>query len=253
MTVTVLVGLTGCPGGDAAKRAQERLKKAEAEKAERVKRSAELDEQRQRLLKGEPSLGAPWDDAKQLVPDSPCPVGLWSLFPGPAPGADAAEKQANEAARGKLAAELKAETFMLKLRAPDGVVVGAFDPGKAQVGLEVKGSMECTGPTGRVTIAWGATRPGAPAMPIALAAPMASASEAQEWTQKSGPGLRARVAFRLGAAEGAVLHADVVGVRVASDQDTTLVAEKKTAVAPSRAQAPEADRPEAPADEQPAP
>jgi hypothetical protein len=234
MTVTVLLGLTGCPGEDAAKRAQERLKKAEAEKAERKKRSAELDEQRQRALKGQPSLGAPWDDAKQLVPDSPCPVGLWALFPGPAPGADATEKQANEAGRAKFAADLKADTFFLKLRAPDGVVVGAFDSAKAQVGLEVKGSMECTGPNGRVTIAWGAVKPGAPAMPIALSTPMSTAAAAQDWTQTAGPTLQGRVAFKLGAAEGALLHADVVAVRVASDQEKTVVAEKKSALAPTR-------------------
>jgi hypothetical protein len=84
--VTLATVLGGCHGEEtAAKRAEERLKRAQAEKAEKKKKSAELDAERQKARQGEPTLGAPWDDAKILPPSGPCPLGLWAFLPGPAP------------------------------------------------------------------------------------------------------------------------------------------------------------------------
>jgi hypothetical protein len=243
------VGLTGCPEDAAAKRAQERLKKVEAEKADRKKRSAELDEKRQNALKGEPKLGPPWDDAKILVPDAPCPLGFWALLPGAAPGGD-------EVSRGGFAGALRADMYRVKLRAPEGVALTPFDSAKGELGVEVKGSMECKDPAGRVTIAWTSGKPGAAAPPVALPVPMASAATAKEWADKNGPGLRATVVFKLtnGEAPGGarVVHAELLGVRVTAEEGRTLVVEKKVALpaaepqnaAPQNAEPPTTETPE---------
>jgi hypothetical protein len=223
--VTLLLGLLGCPGEDAAaKRAQDRLKKAEAEKAEKKKRDAQLDAARQKARLGEPSFGAPWDDATLLVPDSPCPLGLWALLPGPAPGGDKAEIESNEADRGQWIKALKSESYMVKLRAPDGVVVAPYDAAKGTLPLEVSSSMECTDAAGRITIAWSTAK-------VRLTIPMGAAAAAKDWADTNGAALWARVVFKLGAGESnggkRVLRADLVGVRVATDQEKNLVVEKK--------------------------
>jgi hypothetical protein len=201
----IVVCISGCPGEDAAaRRAQERLKKAEAEKAEKKKRSAELDAQRQQALKGEPSLGAPWDDAKLLVPDSPCPIGVWALFPGPAPAG------ADEADRADMAGALSSEVYFVKLRAPD--VIAPTDST-----VEVKGSIQCTDGPNRVRIAWTAAKDGV-APPVALGG-------------SSHGELAARVAFKLRSGELSagvrLIHADLVAVRVTTGAEQSLVVERK--------------------------
>jgi hypothetical protein len=226
LTLMFLLCALGCQGENAAaKRAEERLKKAEAEKAEKKKHSAELDAARQKARDGEPSLGAPWDDAKLLLPGAPCPLGTWALFPGSAPGADAGEIQSNEADRAQWVKALKDDSYMLKLRAPDGVAVAAYDAAKEAVPIDVNASMECTDSAGRVTIAWSKDK-------VRLLAPMAAVA-AGEWATKSGSALTARVVFKLTSGEVAggkrIAHAEVLGVRVASDGEKTLVVEKKNA------------------------
>jgi hypothetical protein len=230
MIVTLMLGV-GCQGEDAAaKRAAERLKQVEAEKAEKKRRSAEFEAQREKAMKGAPTLGSPWDDAKLLVPDSPCPVGLWSLFPSPPPPPAKGEEPSTEADRAPMANALKAETYMVKLRAPDGASVVPIAGSKGEVGVEVKGSIECTDHGGRVLVAWTAPKAGAPgswvAPPILLPVPTAMASAVQP-----GHELLARVAFKLSRGEEAggarLLHADLIGVRVAADTEQSLVVEKK--------------------------
>jgi len=188
--------LCACPGEDAAaRRAEERLKKAQAEKAERKKKSAELDAERQKARQGEPTLGPPYDDAKLLVPDSPCPKGTLD--------------------------ELKEDVFLVKLRGSDDLTVKAFENGALPI--EVKGSMECTDATGRVTIAWTAPKP------VALAVPVESAAAAKAWVDKNAGSLVARVVFRLSRADadGRTWRADLLAVRLSAGQDAAALAEKK--------------------------
>src|SRR5262245_33140049 len=111
-----------CQGEEAAaKRAAQRLQRAQAQKAEKKKRTADLDAQRQKARQGEPRLGAPWDDAKILLPDGPCPVGAWAFLPGVPPGPDTGDKRDTEASRASWVSELKDEVFMVKLRGPETI------------------------------------------------------------------------------------------------------------------------------------
>ncbi len=214
---TAAPALFACQGQDAAaKRAKEKLAQQEKDKVEQKKKDAEAEAKKNDPKPSETvKLGSPWDDGKSLVNEGPCPEGIWALFKGDAPGADKAEKKANEAKRSELQKDLKAQTFMVKLRAPDQVKLKEFDAPKGEFPLEVVGSIECTDSFGHVAIAWTPAKAGNPgnsaakqdaditqnywmADPVKFSIPMKSMAEAKEWKNKNLIGLSARVVFRLG-------------------------------------------------------
>lgn len=151
-----------------------------------------------------------WADPAYLTlkDDGPCPDGFWALFPLEAPGADAAEKKANEARRAELAARLRAATYVTETL---DVKLGEFDSGKGEIPVTVKGSLDCTDSAGRVTIALAPARPELPenrdfgqyqwvADRLAYARPL-KLSEASAFKRTHQTGLGARLVFKLGKAE----------------------------------------------------
>ncbi len=214
-----------------------------------------------------------WDEAGylRLGPDQPCPEGMWALFPGEAPGADAAEKKANGAKRAELAKRLRDATFLATLKAPAEVTLKAFDAPKGVFPLDVVGTIDCTDSFGRVAIAWGTAKAVVPpssaakqdaevvqniwqATPYAFAVPEKTLAAAKEFENKHRFDLRARIVFKLGKVEvdkkifkttkvksneitigggsenwgaGRMVHAEVQGLRVATDQEKTVLIEKR--------------------------
>lgn len=218
--VVLAFAVSACQGQDAAaKRAKEKLKQSELDKADKKKKDDEADAKRFAPKESEQvRLGSPWDDGKSIGNDGPCPEGIWALFKGDAPGADKAEKKANESKRAELVKDLKAQTFMVKLRAPDQVTLKPFDAPKGEFPLEVAGSIECTDSFGHVSLAWTAAKAGNPgnsaakqdaeitqnywlAPPVTFSIPMKSMKEAKEWADANRIGLSARAVFRLGKVE----------------------------------------------------
>jgi len=212
--------VAACHGQDESKkRTLEKLKQAEKDKAEKQKKDADADAKRFQPKESEAvKLGSPWDDGKLIANEGACPEGIWALFKGDAPGADKAEKKANESKRADLVKDLKAQTFMVKLRAPDGVKLKDFDPPKGEFPLEVQGSIECTDSFGHVALTWTNAKAGNPgnsaakqdaeitqnywiAPPVTFAIPMKSMVEAKEWANANRIGLSARVVFKLGKVE----------------------------------------------------
>ncbi|MBL8958185.1 MAG: hypothetical protein JNK82_45855 [Myxococcaceae bacterium] len=215
----VALVVVACHGQDESKkRTLDKLEKSKQDKAEKQKKDADADAKRFAPKESEAvKLGSPWDDGKLITSDGPCPEGIWALFKGDAPGADKAEKKANEAKRADLVQDLKAQTFMVKLRS-DGVKLKDFDAPKGEFPLEVNGSIECTDSFGHVALAWTAAKAGNPgnsaakqdaeitqnywlAPPVTFAIPMKSMSEAKEWANANRIGLSARVVFKLGKVE----------------------------------------------------
>ena len=78
--IAVAIALAACQGQDAAaKRAKEKLKQAEIDKAEKAKKDAEADAKRFAPKESEQvKLGSPWDDGKLIVNEGACPEGIWA-------------------------------------------------------------------------------------------------------------------------------------------------------------------------------
>lgn len=165
-------------------------------------------------------LDPPYDDAssERLVPDGPCPEGIWALFPGEAPGATPEEKKANAARRAEVAKALMAKQFFYRLRAPHQVTLKAHDAAAGVLPIEVLGTVDCTDAAGRVALAWTNAVAGAPnasaakegaelvqnmwlAPPVAFSLPIKSMSEAKTFMENNALGLTARVVFTLGKGE----------------------------------------------------
>lgn len=165
-------------------------------------------------------LDPPYDDRQATVigQDGPCPDGLWALFPGDAPGANAEEKKANGARRKELADALKAQKFIVKLRAPNQVTLSPYDAPNGKFGIEVIGTIDCTDALGRIAIAWTDAKAGDPgnsaakegaefsqnvwmAEPVRFELPMKSLTEAKAFNDGNRFGLSARAAFTLGKVE----------------------------------------------------
>lgn len=272
----VAVVLFGCPE-DRAKRAEKQLaqlkEKQEAEKA--AKKEDKLVAPVEVV-----KLDAPYDDisSERLVPDGPCPEGLWALIPGEAPGATPEEKKANAARRAEVAKTLEGKRFMFRLRAPNQVTLKPHDAAAGVLPIEVLGTVDCTDSAGRVALAWtdakamppnaSAAKEGSEfvqnmwlAPPVAFTLPIKSMSEAKEFTQNNALGLTARVVFTLGKGEvdkklrkvakvtekaagetltigggtedwgaGRLVRVELVGLRVAVDQEKKQLYELKGAV-----------------------
>jgi hypothetical protein len=166
------------------------------------------------------ALSPPYNDSSSalIVPDGPCPEGLWSLFGGDVPGGSKEEKQANLVRQKSLADGLKDKQFLVRLRGPGQVTLREYDAPKGEFPLEVIGTIDCTDSAGRIALAWTeakATDPGASAAqlgveitqnvwtapPVVFALAIKSQVEAKEFKEKNALGLSARVVFKLGKAE----------------------------------------------------
>lgn len=213
LVVAAALAAAGC-NRPPSKRTQEQLEALQKRKAEEAKAKAE--EKPAPLPVDVVKLDGPYSDdgAARLQQDAACPEGLWALFPGQAPGADAAEKKANEAKRKELGARLKGQQFMVKLRAPTEVKLLPYDAPNGRFTIEVAGSVDCSDSFGSLTIAWTeakAVDPGASAAkegaevtqniwqaaPETFTVPMKSQLEAAEYEKKNRLGLSARVVFTL--------------------------------------------------------
>jgi hypothetical protein len=203
---------------DASKRTADQLaalekKRAEEKKAEKVDKLAPLVAE---VL----HLPAPYDESGAVVvlPDGPCPEGLWAFFPGEAPGATPDEKKANAARRKDLVAALTGRTMLVKLRAPATVTLSPYDAPNGKFLIDVVGTIDCTDSLGRIALAWTdakATTPGNSAAkegadlaqnvwvapPVSFELFIKSLTEAKTFNDKNRFGLSARVAFTAGKAE----------------------------------------------------
>ena len=213
---SLMVCVTACQGSSdrATKQLAELQKKKEAEK--RTKEEGALAPLTADLV----TLDAPYDDRQSvvIVPDGPCPEGLWALFPGDAPGATPDEKKANAANRKSLAEGLAGKTFVVKLRAPTTVVLSPYDAPNGRFTIEVAGTIDCQDPLGRIAIAWNPAKAGEAgnsaakegaefsqnvwtAGPTVFEWPVKSLTAAKEFNDKNRFGLSARVGFTLGKTE----------------------------------------------------
>ncbi len=220
MTRTLVVGLllaTACT--DSNERTKAQLAELQKKHADEAKKAAEK--------KAPPAvavealhLPAPYDEAEALVvvPDGPCPEGLWALFPGDAPGGTPDEKKANAAQRAEVAQRFASRTFLVKLRAPATVTLSPYDAPNGRFTIEVAGTVDCTDALGRIALAWtdakattppnSAAKEGAEvtqnvwsAPPLRYEWPLVSLSEAKAFGEKNRLGLSARVAFTPGKVE----------------------------------------------------
>ncbi|MFZ5468565.1 MAG: hypothetical protein ACOZIN_03925 [Myxococcota bacterium] len=266
MVVALSVALAGC--SDAKKRAEERQRALDEAKAARKDAADQPAAVPQEAVKLEPV----WDDAAyvRVSADAACPEGMWALFPGEAPG-DGEEKKANAQKRAGYAQALRASTVLVKLRAPAGVKLLAYDAPKGQFPLELLGTIDCSDSFGRVAIAWTDAQAIVPGLSAAKAGaevaqniwqaealryelPMKSMSEAKAFAEKNRFQLEARLLLKLGKVEvdkktfkttkvtqgditlgggaedwgaGRLVHASLLGVRLATDREKTVLLEKK--------------------------
>jgi hypothetical protein len=165
-------------------------------------------------------LAAPYDESGGLVvlPDGPCPEGLWAFFPGEAPGATPDEKKANAARRKDLVQALTGRTILVKLRSPATVTLSPYDAPNGKFLIDVVGTVDCTDSLGRIALAWTDAKSSTPetsaakqgadltqniwsAPPVSFELPIKSLTEAKTFNDKNRFGLSARVAFTPGKAE----------------------------------------------------
>lgn len=208
----------GCPS-DASKKTADKLKALEEKKAA-DKKAADQKELLAELPKDVVKLDPPWEDPSYVVikQDGPCPENFWALFGGDVPGATKEEKKANAAKRPELAKALRAQTYLVKLRAPDDVKLHPFDATKNEFPLDVIGTIDCTDSAGHIAIAWSPVKAGDPgnsaakegaeitqnvwmAQPLSFRLPMKGMADAKEFDQKNRLALSARLFFKLGKGE----------------------------------------------------
>ncbi|MFL5320724.1 MAG: hypothetical protein ACJ790_13770 [Myxococcaceae bacterium] len=206
--------LLSCKSGE--DKAKERQEKLETQKAEYKAAQAKGDAPKTDTAPKDPY----WDDPSliEISDEGKCPEGIWALFPGSAPGADAAEKKANESKRAELAKSLREKSFTLKLRTGRGVELQDYNAAKGFYPVEVKTSVDCKDSAGTVTIAVGDAKAQTPpnsaakegagqtmriwwSPPAEFTVPMKSMSDAKAWKDKNLLGLEARYVFKLGKAE----------------------------------------------------
>ena len=221
LSLTLVVTLLACSkGGDSASRATEQLaalkKKQEADAKAKKDKENKLEPLPTEVVRLDP----PYDDTQAVVmlPDGPCPEGLWALFPGDAPGATPEEKKANAANRKQVAEAAKARKYLVKLRAPAQVVLSPYDAPNGKFTIDVNGTIDCTDGLGRIALAWTEVKAGDPgnsaakadadfaqnmwqAQPSHFELSIKSLTEAKEFNDKNRFGLSARVAFTLGKVE----------------------------------------------------
>lgn len=222
LLLVALVGplVLGCPSGK--KKAEERAaaRQAEIEQARADRKAAQDQPAKEAAAAPAVRLEPFWDDAAYLKvsPDGACPEGLWALFPGPAPGDDAAARKANEAKRAELARSLKDATVLLKLRVGDSLKLLDYNAAKGELPIELKGVIDCKDSAGNVSIGLGdakAITPGSSAAKqgaevamriwdapaLRYVHPLRSMADAKEFLTKHRFDLEARVVFKLGRAE----------------------------------------------------
>ncbi len=205
LSIGLLMALCACESStERTLRARAALEKKNQEQAE-AKKGAKP---------AAPTFSAPYNDsdAQLVVGDGPCPAGLWALFPGPAPGADDAEKKANQDKRSELAKAFEGKQFLVKLR-PPAVKLSPYDAPKGQFTLEVEGLIDCKDSAGSIAIAWTETKAVNPppsaaqegndlsqnvwvAKPTSFTIPMVKSDEAATFEKANQYGVSARVVFK---------------------------------------------------------
>lgn len=257
-------------GSRAEKQLAELKKKQEADA-----KAKELSDDAKKNPKVEAAkLEFPYDDSQAtvIIPDGPCPEGLWALFGGRAPGDTPADQKANAAKRKEIAEAAKAKKYLIKLRA---LKLSPYDQTAGKFTIEMPGTIDCEDSIGRIAIAWSepkAIDPGASAVhegseltqnvwtakPVTFDLSMTSMNDAKEFEKSNKFGLSARVGFTLGktavdvktkkvakvsekaqgetlsfggGAEdwgaGRLINADVLGIRVANQNEKNQLFEKK--------------------------
>ncbi len=232
--LTVTLAFSGCDDGS------ERMKERQ-EALDRAKAAQKEKDAQARAPKG-PAENRPlhpfWDDPSFVVVrhEAACPEGLWSLFPGRAPGGDDETRKQNESRRSELAAALRDKTFVARLRGPPAVDLKDFDAPKGHVPLELAGLVECEDSIGHIAIAFTAPKAidpkasaleegntlvqsiwTAPAQPFAL--PMPNLSDGRNFVQKHRLGMEGFVVFRLGKPE---VHRKRVKVKRVTQGEVTM-------------------------------
>lgn len=206
--------LLGCT--NSGSRATEQLN-ALQKKKEAEGKAREEAKQKQQSPSPVAQLEPPYDDTQAtfIIPEGPCPDGLWALFPGDAPGATSEEKKANAQRRAEFAQAARARKYLVRLRAPDQVVLSPYDAPRGKFNIDVNGSIDCTDGLGRITLAWTTVKAQDPgnsaakegsdfavniwmAQPAHFELPITSLVEAKEFENKNRFALWARVAFGLG-------------------------------------------------------
>lgn len=186
-----------------------------------------LEEQRKKLKDDKAKADNPaksdgpkdpfWDDASliSIRDEGKCPDNLWALFKMPAPGADAAEKKANESKRKEYAETLRNATYVISFRNGTGLSLDEYIASKGYFPLTAKSTIDCKDSVGNVTIALAPAKAQTPptsaakegagytmriwyAEPQSFQLPMESMGAAKEWRQKSSLGLEAKFIFKLG-------------------------------------------------------
>ncbi len=211
MCVAALVACESKEAGNRALKQLDDLQKKKAADAEAKKAKENAPPLQAEAVK----LDAPYNDegSDKIVPDAPCPEGMWSLFATEAPGATPEEKKTNEANRKTLAEGIRGKQFMVKLRVGSGVMLRPYDAAKGEVIVEVAGTIDCTDSRGRVAIAWSEPKATArgqagdfaqtywDAAPVTFTLPMTSMTDAKAFEKDNKVAVSARVVFKPGKVE----------------------------------------------------
>jgi hypothetical protein len=216
----LVVMVSGCSGKSGSEnRAQEQLAALQKKKEADAKAKKDKDDKLENLPTEVIKLDAPYDDnqATVLLPDGPCPEGLWALF-NEVPGATPEEKKANAAKKKELAEGLRSKKYLVKLRGATQVALSPYDAPNGKFTIDVQGTSDCTDSIGRIAFAWTDAKAGDPgnsaakegaeitqniwmAPPVKFDLAIKSLTEAKEFYDKNRFGLSARVAFTLGKTE----------------------------------------------------
>ncbi len=214
----LLAVLSGCPE-KSANRTKQQLEALQKKKEDKVRAEKEKEDLAP-LPTPTVRLEPPYDELSAVVinGDGPCPDGFWALFPGDAPGATPEEKKLNAQRRPLIVDELKAKSFLVKLRLPQ-VSLKPYDAAKGTFTVEVIGTIDCQDVTTRqrIAVAWTDAKAGVPpsgayegadvapnhwlAPPVTFSLPIKTMAEAKEFEQKNRLGISARVAFKVGKGE----------------------------------------------------
>lgn len=231
----VLAVMPGCKGKSSEERMAERQKALEEARSKSKGEAAPAEPAAQ---KGPDRPKDPfWDDEELIVirHEKACPEGLWSLFPGPAPGGDDAKRKENAQKRDQLANALRQKTFVARLHGPQEVALEDYDAPKGQFPLELKGVIDCEDSIGRIAIAFTAAKaveaPHSAATsddvtqsywdgpPLNYTLPMKSQSDAKTFRSKHQFGMESYVVFKLGKTE---VHAKKVKIPKVSQGGITI-------------------------------
>ena len=262
LALLAMAGTAGCDDSKKRMAEKQRVLAAEKKKIEEAK----VAELKAKAPKNERArLDAPWggSDNLEVLNGTPCPEGLWALFPETPEGlpADVAGK------KDALADKVKGASFTALLPLGGVVTLGKYDKKKKVLPVVIDGVFGCFDKGGVLSFAL--TSPARPfrpkpseqeelspqavwrSPPLVVKVPFATAAEAKEFANGKGAGLEARIAFTLGKVEvdkkllkppkplegapptsdtpvdwgaGRLVHAELIGTRLGLDHEKTELA-----------------------------